>query len=139
MNSEFLDPLAQGGAGDAQQLGGLHLVVLRFLQRFNDEFAFDGRNDLELGIALGDLEKLTLPGFEPTVTTEVAPPKRGGNGQKAGQNAGQNAQRRGQKQGQGNKAAQPQNGKRGRRSGAKPQGSGAAAAKPGHRSGQRHH
>ena len=86
-----------------------------------------------------DLDKLTLPGFEPTVTTEVAPPKRGGNGQKAGQNAGQNAQRQGQKQGQGNKAAQPQNGNRGRRSGGKPQGSGAAAAKPGHRSGQRHH
>ena len=86
-----------------------------------------------------DLEKLTLPGFEPTVTTEVAPPKRGGNGQKAGQNAGPNAQRQGQKQGQGNKAAQPQNGNRGRRSGGKPQGSGAAAAKPGHRSGQRHH
>ena len=86
-----------------------------------------------------DLEKLTLPGFEPTVTTEVAPPKRGGNGQKAGQNAGPNAQRQEQKQGQGNKAAQPQNGNRGRRSGGKPQGSGAAAAKPGHRSGQRHH
>ena len=86
-----------------------------------------------------DLEKLTLPGFEPTVTTEVAPPKRGGNGQKAGQNAQRQGQKQGQKQGQGNKAAQPQNGNRGRRSGGKPQGSGAAAAKPGHRSGQRHH
>ncbi len=86
-----------------------------------------------------DLEKLTLPGFEPTVTTEVAPPKRGGNGQKAGQNAQRQGQKQGQKQGQGNKAAQPQNDNRGRRSGGKPQGSGAAAAKPGHRSGQRHH
>jgi len=77
-----------------------------------------------------DLEKLTLPGFEPTVTTEVAPPKRGGNGQKAGQK---------QSQPQGQKTAKPQNGNRNRRSGGKPQGSGAAAAKPGHRSGQRHH
>ncbi len=76
-----------------------------------------------------DLEKLTLPGFEPTATESAnPPPKRGGGGQGQRQKAAQP---------QGQKNARPQNGNRGRRSGSKPEA--APAAKPGHRSGQRHH
>ena len=65
-----------------------------------------------------EIDKETLPGFEPIHTAAVSPPpqRRGGNPQRQGQ-PGTN---------------------RGGRGGAKPQGT-AAAAKPGHRSGQRHH
>ena len=87
-----------------------------------------------------DLEKLTLPGFEPTVTTEVPPPKRGGGGQNAPRH-GQQQPKQKQPQRSGG-SGQPQNGNRGRRQdGGKPQGGeqGKSAAKPGHRSGQRHH
>ena len=107
---------------------------------------------------LRDIEKLikmeiakeTVPGFEPLVTTEQPPPKRGGNAN----NAGQKPQRQGQRQGQqqpkqkqpqrgagGGGSAQPNANRGGRPSGSKPQGSeqGRSAAKPGHRSGQRHH
>jgi len=65
-----------------------------------------------------DLEKLTLPGFEPVNTAAVSPPpqRRGGNPQRQGQ--------------PGNRG--------GRGGNAKSQGT-AGAAKPGHRSGQRHH
>jgi ATP-dependent RNA helicase RhlE len=65
-----------------------------------------------------EIDKQTLPGFEPIHTAAVSPPpqRRGGNQQRQGQ---------------------PGN-SRGGRGGAKPQGT-AAAAKPGHRSGQRHH
>jgi ATP-dependent RNA helicase RhlE len=65
-----------------------------------------------------EIDKETLPGFEPIHTAAVSPPPqhRGGNQQRQGQ-PGNN---------------------RGGRGGAKPQGT-AAAAKPGHRSGQRHH
>jgi len=86
-----------------------------------------------------DLEKLTLPGFEPTVTTEVPPPKRGGGGQNAQRQGQQPKQKQPQRSGG---SGQPQNANRGRRQGGgKPQGGeqGASAAKPGHRSGQRHH
>ena len=67
-----------------------------------------------------EIDKQTLPGFEPIHTAAVSPPpqRRGGNQQRQGQ---------------------PGNGGRGGRGGGgKPQGT-AAAAKPGHRSGQRHH
>jgi ATP-dependent RNA helicase RhlE len=86
-----------------------------------------------------DLEKLTLPGFEPTVTTEVPPPKRGGGGQNAQRQGQQPKQKQPQRSGG---SGQPQNANRGRRQGGgKPQGGeqGTSAAKPGHRSGQRHH
>ncbi len=98
---------------------------------------------------LRDIEKLikmeiakeTVPGFEPLVTTEQPPPKRGGN------NAGHKPQRQGQQQqkqpqrGGSPGAVQPVNPGRGRRQGGQQQSSeqGRSAAKPGHRSGQRHH
>ncbi|HNJ77244.1 MAG TPA: DEAD/DEAH box helicase [Azospira sp.] len=105
---------------------------------------------------LRDIEKLikmeiakeTVPGFEPLVTTEMPPPKRGGN------NPGQKPQRQGQRQGQqqpkqkqpqrsagGAGSGQPNANRGGRPGGGKPQGGeqGRSAAKPGHRSGQRHH
>jgi ATP-dependent RNA helicase RhlE len=64
-----------------------------------------------------EIDKQTLPGFEPIHTAAVSPPpqRRGGNQQRQGQ---------------------PGNNRGGR--GGKPQDT-AAAAKPGHRSGQRHH
>ena len=102
---------------------------------------------------LRDIEKLikmeitkeTVPGFEPTITTEMPPPKRGGN------NAGQKSQRQGQQQpkqkqpqpqrGTHAGSGQPQNPGRSRRQGGQQRGGeqGRSAAKPGHRSGQRHH
>jgi ATP-dependent RNA helicase RhlE len=104
---------------------------------------------------LRDIEKLikmeitkeTVPGFEPTITSEMPPPKRGSN------SAGQKPQRQGQRQGQQQPkqkqpqrsahggSGQPQNPGRSRRQGGPQQGGeqGRSAAKPGHRSGQRHH
>ncbi|MDQ5960861.1 MAG: ATP-dependent helicase RhlE [Pseudomonadota bacterium] len=68
-----------------------------------------------------EIDKETLPGFEPIHTAAVSPPP---------QRRGGNPQRQGQPGNGGNRG--------GRGGGAKPQGT-AAAAKPGHRSGQRHH
>ncbi len=68
-----------------------------------------------------EIDKETLPGFEPIHTAAVSPPP---------QRRGGNQQRQGQPGNGGNRG--------GRGVGAKPQGT-AAAAKPGHRSGQRHH
>ena len=42
LNPKFIDPLAQRRARDAEQLRGVNLVVVGFLQRLDDEFAFDG-------------------------------------------------------------------------------------------------
>jgi ATP-dependent RNA helicase RhlE len=68
-----------------------------------------------------EIDKQTLPGFEPIHTAAVSPPP---------QRRGGNQQRQGQPGNGGNRG--------GRSGGTKPQGT-AAAAKPGHRSGQRHH
>ncbi|MBK9445747.1 MAG: RNA helicase, partial [Betaproteobacteria bacterium] len=68
-----------------------------------------------------EIDKETLPGFEPIHTAAVSPPP---------QRRGGNQQRQGQPGNGGNRG--------GRGGSAKPQGT-AAAAKPGHRSGQRHH
>ncbi|MFC5300552.1 DEAD/DEAH box helicase [Azospira restricta] len=87
-----------------------------------------------------DLEKLTLPGFEPSAVPTVSAPATKGNGQRQGQPPKSQA---GKPAGNGQKPAggQPgQNAGRRRRGGGggKPQG-GAPGGNPGHRSGQRHH
>lgn len=56
LNPEFFDALPQRGARDAEQFGGMNLVVARFLEGFNDEFAFYGGNDFQFGIAARPLE-----------------------------------------------------------------------------------
>ncbi|MBW7900459.1 MAG: DEAD/DEAH box helicase [Rhodocyclaceae bacterium] len=88
-----------------------------------------------------DLEKLTLPGFEPSAVPTVAAPAARGNGQRQGQPKPQG----GRPAGQGQKPAagepgqkQGQNAGR-RRRGGKPQGGAVPGSNPGHRSGQRHH
>jgi len=43
---KFIEPFAQRGAGDAQQLGGMHLVALGFLHGVDDEFALHGGQGL---------------------------------------------------------------------------------------------
>ena len=45
LDAEFFDAFAQGRAGDAEHFGGVNLVVVRFLERLDDEFAFDGGDD----------------------------------------------------------------------------------------------
>src|ERR1700722_13405301 len=56
LDVEFVEAFAEGGAGDAKELGGVDLVALGFLQRVDDEFAFDGGKNLELGILPGPTE-----------------------------------------------------------------------------------
>ena len=58
LDAEFFNALAQRGAGDTQQLRGVDLVVVRFLQRLDDEFALDGGNHLQFRIAPGPLKQL---------------------------------------------------------------------------------
>ena len=58
VNFEFLNPLPQRRAGDAQQLGSVDLIVVRLLKRLNDQLALDGGQNLQLWIAAGDLEQL---------------------------------------------------------------------------------
>ena len=41
-----------------EQFRGVDLVVVRFLERLDDQFAFDGGNDLQFRIALGPLKQL---------------------------------------------------------------------------------
>ena len=62
MNFEFLNPFPQRRAGDAQQLRGVDLVVVRLLECLNYEFAFDGGQNFQLRIAAGDLEQLASQG-----------------------------------------------------------------------------
>jgi hypothetical protein len=57
LDLKFLDALAQCGAGNAQQLGGLDLVAAGFKKGLDDEFAFDSREDFEFGVLAGPLKK----------------------------------------------------------------------------------
>ncbi len=88
-----------------------------------------------------DLEKLTLPGFEPSAVPSVSVPAPRGGGQR--QKLSQPKPQGGQPAGNGQKPAggQPgQNaGRRRRGGGGKPQGAAAPGGAPAHRSGQRHH
>ncbi|MCK6407172.1 MAG: DEAD/DEAH box helicase [Rhodocyclaceae bacterium] len=85
-----------------------------------------------------DLEKLTLPGFVPTVTTEVAPPKRGGNPQSRGQKQS-DKQKQAPRGGRGTSGTGRPNDGGGRERNAADGRRGGGGAKPGHRNGQRHH
>jgi len=58
-DAEFFDAFAEGGAGDAEEFGGLNLVAAGFGEGGDDEFAFDGRNDFAFGI----LARPTEEGF----------------------------------------------------------------------------
>ena len=57
LDAELVDPLAQGGAGDAEELGGLDLVAAGLGQRADDELALGGGQELELFILAGELEE----------------------------------------------------------------------------------
>src|ERR1035437_6764232 len=59
LDAELLDAFAQRCARDAQQLRGVDLVVVRFLERLDDELALDGGNDFQFRIAPGPLEQLS--------------------------------------------------------------------------------
>src|ERR1022692_3062063 len=50
VNIELFHALAQCGARDAEQFRRLHLVAAGFLERLNNQFAFDGGNEFQLGI-----------------------------------------------------------------------------------------
>ena len=58
VNPELLDALAQRGARDAEQLGGMDLVVVGFLERLNHQLTLDGGDDLQFRIAPRLLEQL---------------------------------------------------------------------------------
>ena len=45
LDAEFFDAFAQRGAGDAEHFGGVNLIVVRLLERLDDQFAFDGGDD----------------------------------------------------------------------------------------------
>src|SRR5262249_40210307 len=62
LDAEFLHPFAQRRACDAQKLRRVHLIAIRFLERLNDEFPLDRRDDLQLGIAPRPLEQLPREG-----------------------------------------------------------------------------
>ena len=56
-DAEFVDALAESGAGDAQQLGGLHLIAVGIAEGVGHEFALDRRKHGEVGLGLGPLKK----------------------------------------------------------------------------------
>jgi ATP-dependent RNA helicase RhlE len=86
-----------------------------------------------------DLEKLTLPGFEPSAVPTVAAPAPKGNGQRQGQPKPQGGRPAGQKPAAGESAQRPAQNAGRRRRGGKPQGDAVpSGGNPGHRSGQRH-
>jgi ATP-dependent RNA helicase RhlE len=87
-----------------------------------------------------DLEKLTLPGFEPSAVPHVAAPPLRGGGQRQGQQKPQAAKPagQGQKPGGGQPGSNAGRRRRGGGGGGK-QGGGASGGNAGHRSGQRHH
>jgi hypothetical protein len=58
LNPELFNAFAECRARDAEQLGGLHLIVVGFLERLNDQLALDGGDHFQFRIAPGDLEKL---------------------------------------------------------------------------------
>src|SRR5689334_10575023 len=47
---KFFDAFAEGGAGDAQEFGGLNLVALGLNERLDDQLAFHGGNDFEFAV-----------------------------------------------------------------------------------------
>ena len=57
LDAEGLDAFAEGGAGHAEELGGLDLVAGGFGEGADNEFPFGGFDDLELRVLLGEFEK----------------------------------------------------------------------------------
>ena len=62
LDAKLVNALAEGGAGDAQQFGGMHLVVAGFLERLDDQLPFHGGDDFQFRIAARPLEKLAGQG-----------------------------------------------------------------------------
>ena len=58
LDAEFFDAFAQRSARDAEHFGGVNLIVVRFNQSLNHEFALDGGNDFQFRVAPCDLKKL---------------------------------------------------------------------------------
>lgn len=56
LNAEFFDALAQSGAGDAEELGGMDLVATGLFERLDDQFALDRGDDFQFWVAPSPLK-----------------------------------------------------------------------------------